>query len=134
MGNGDLGVALKAVDMCNRYGMDVISTSECISFAMECHERGIISRDEADGLDLGWGNATILALVEKIAQREGFGDVLADGVRSAAARIGRGSEGLAMHARASWCSRPTPGASRATRWVSPLRAGEGTTSARPASG
>ncbi|HHV79357.1 MAG TPA: aldehyde ferredoxin oxidoreductase family protein [Firmicutes bacterium] len=100
VGNGDLGLALKGVDLCNRYGMDVISTSECISFAMECAEKGIISAKEADGLDLSWGNGeTILTLIRKIAYREGFGDVLADGVRAAAEKIGRGSEELAMHVK-----------------------------------
>lgn len=100
VGNGDLGVALKAIDLCNRYGIDVITTSECISFAMECAEKGIISSQEADGLDLSWGNPdTILTLVHKIAKREGFGDVLADGVRAAARKIGRGSEELAMHVK-----------------------------------
>ncbi|MGB9867018.1 MAG: aldehyde ferredoxin oxidoreductase family protein [Bacillota bacterium] len=100
VGNADLGVALKAIDLCNRYGMDVITTSECISFAMECAEREIISSQEADGLDLSWGNpTTILNLIHKIARREGFGDVLADGVRAAARKIGRGSEELAMHVK-----------------------------------
>ncbi|MGE5543199.1 MAG: aldehyde ferredoxin oxidoreductase family protein, partial [Bacillota bacterium] len=100
VGNGDIGVTLKAIDLCNKYGMDVISVSECISFTMECAEEGIISEKEADGLDLRWGNRdTILGLIQKIARREGFGDTLADGVRPAAARIGRGSERLAMHVK-----------------------------------
>ena len=100
VGNTDLALGLKGVDLCNRYGMDVIGTSEVISFAMELRERGVISDAEADGLELTWGNGrTILALVEKIARREGFGDVLADGVRAAATRIGRGSEALAMHVK-----------------------------------
>ena len=98
VGVGDLAAALKGIDLCNRLGMDVIGTSEAISFAMELHQRGIISREEADGLDLSWGNVdTVLALTRKIAYREGFGDVLADGVRAAAAKIGRGSERYAMH-------------------------------------
>ncbi|MHB0885548.1 MAG: aldehyde ferredoxin oxidoreductase family protein [Bacillota bacterium] len=100
VGNTDLALGLKAVDLCNRYGMDVIGTSEVISFAMELRERGIISDAEADGLELTWGNGqTILALIDKVARREGFGDVLADGVRAAAARIGRGSEVYAMHVK-----------------------------------
>lgn len=98
VGVGDLAAALKGVDLCNRLGMDVIGTSEAISFAMELYQRGIISREEADGLDLSWGNVdTVLTLTRKIAYREGFGDVLADGVRAAAEKIGRGSERYAMH-------------------------------------
>jgi len=65
---------------------------------MECYENGLISRDETDGLDLTWGNAdALVSLVEKMARREGLGDVLADGVEKAARHIGRGSEKYAMH-------------------------------------
>ncbi len=100
VGNDDLALALKAIDMANRYGMDAIALTECISFAMECYERGLLSPQEVDGLDLTWGNGqAILALVEKVAHREGFGDLLADGVRAAAERIGRGSAELAMHVK-----------------------------------
>jgi len=93
VGNGDLDLALKANDMCNRLGLDALTTAECISWAMELHERGMLSREEADGLDLSWGNGeSILALIEKIAHREGFGDLLADGSRAAAEKLGRGLE------------------------------------------
>ena len=91
VGNGDLPLALYAVDRCNRLGLDAISTSEVIAWAMELGERGLLSPDEADGLDLTFGcGETILALIEKIASRAGFGDILADGVRAAAAKLGRG--------------------------------------------
>ncbi|HEY65700.1 MAG TPA: aldehyde ferredoxin oxidoreductase family protein [Caldilineae bacterium] len=100
VGNNDLALGLKCVDLANRYGMDAIALSEVISWAMECYQRGILSRDEADGLDLTWGNGeTILALIHKIAHREGFGDMLADGVKRAAERLGRGSEEIAMHGK-----------------------------------
>ena len=93
VGNGDLGVALKANDLCNKLGLDALTTAECISWAMELYERGLLKRSEADGLDLSWGNEeTILTLIEKIAHREGFGDTLADGSRDAAAKLGRGLE------------------------------------------
>lgn len=93
VGNKDLGVALRANDMCNRFGLDALTTGECISWAMELHEKGLLKRDEADGLDLTWGNGdTILTLIEKIARREGFGDILADGSREAARKIGRGMD------------------------------------------
>lgn len=100
VGNGDLALALHCVDLANRYGMDAITLSEVISWAMECSEKGILSRAEAGGLDLSWGNGeTIIALIHQIARREGFGDVLADGVRRAAERLGRGSAELAMHSK-----------------------------------
>ncbi len=100
VGNSDLPLALKCVDLANRYGMDAISLTEVISWAMECYQRGILSSEEADGLCLEWGNAeTILTLIHKVAHREGFGDLLADGVRKAAQRLGRGSETIAMHGK-----------------------------------
>ncbi len=99
VGNNDLALTLKCIDLCNRYGMDAISLTEVISWAMECHQRGLLSREEADGLDLSWGNGeTILALIHKVAHREGFGDMLADGVVAAARRLGRGSE-IALHSK-----------------------------------
>jgi len=99
VGNGDLALALKCVELANRYGMDAIALSEVIAWAMECTQRGLLSASEADGLDLSWGNGeTILALIHKVARREGFGDLLADGVRAAAEKLGRGAE-LAMHGK-----------------------------------
>ncbi len=99
VGNGDLPLALYAVDRCNRLGLDAISTSEVIAWAMECSELGLITREEAGGLDLSFGaGETILALIEAIARRAGFGDLLADGVRAAARRLGRGEE-IAMHVK-----------------------------------
>jgi len=100
VGNDDLALALKCVDLANRYGLDAIALSEVISWAMECHQRGLLSREEADGLELVWGNGdAILTLIHKVANREGFGDLLADGVRRAAERLGRGSEEFAMHGK-----------------------------------
>ncbi len=100
VGNDDLALALKCVDLSNRYGLDAITLSELISWAMECYATGLLSRPEADGLDLAWGNGeAILALIHKVARREGFGDFLADGVMRAAERLGRGSEEIAMHGK-----------------------------------
>ncbi|MFB0543725.1 MAG: aldehyde ferredoxin oxidoreductase C-terminal domain-containing protein, partial [Candidatus Bathyarchaeia archaeon] len=93
VGNRDLNVTLKAVDMCNRLGLDALTTAECISWAMELYEKGLLDKSEADGLDLSWGNGeAILTLIEKIARREGFGDILADGSRAAAEKLGRGMD------------------------------------------
>jgi len=100
VGVNDVKATLKGVDLCNRYGMDVISTSECISFSMELYERGILTKEDVDGLELSWGNeGAILELAEKIGRREGFGDLLADGVRSAAERIGGEAQRYAMHVK-----------------------------------
>lgn len=91
VGNGDLQLALAAHDLCNRLGMDAITTTEMISFTMECRELGLLSPADADGLSLEWGNpATIMGLTRKIAAREGIGDLLARGVRAAAREIDGG--------------------------------------------
>lgn len=84
--------------LCNNYGLDTISAGGTIAFAIECYEKGIISKDETDGIALEWGNhRAIVEMTEKLAKREGFGDILADGVKVAAEKIGNGSEKFAMH-------------------------------------
>jgi len=98
--NPRLDVIIKANDLCDRLGLDSISTSRSISFLMELAQRGIVDAADADGLDLSWGRAdTILELVQRIARREGVGAVLAEGVRRAAAQIGRGAEQYAMEVK-----------------------------------
>ncbi|MDR3565813.1 MAG: aldehyde ferredoxin oxidoreductase family protein [Negativicutes bacterium] len=100
VGVSDIGAALKGVDLCNRYGMDVISTSECISFAMEMYQRGMITQADTGGLDLVWGNSeAVLTLITQIAHRQGFGDLLADGVVKAAERLGADTAKYAMHVK-----------------------------------
>jgi aldehyde:ferredoxin oxidoreductase len=70
-----------------------------VAFAIECVEQGILSKKDVDGLDLSWGNGeAVLALIEKMIAREGIGDLLADGVKAAAAKIGKGAEAYAIHA------------------------------------
>lgn len=96
----NLEAAIKANDLCNRYGIDTISTGGTIGMAMECYENGLITKDETDGIELTWGNsAAVVAMVEKIGRREGFGAVLADGTGKAVERIGRGSEKYAVAIR-----------------------------------
>ncbi|MBN2243486.1 MAG: aldehyde ferredoxin oxidoreductase family protein [Acidobacteria bacterium] len=98
--NDNLESVIKANDICNRYGIDTISTGTAIAFAMECYENGLISPGDAGGLDLTWGNAeAVVALTERIAKREGLGAVLSDGPSKAAERIGKGSEKFAMAVR-----------------------------------
>ena len=89
----DLPAISKANELCNKYGMDTISCGATISWAYEAFNEGKLTLDDTDGLDLTWGNAELMvALVEKIAKREGFGDVLAEGSERAAKKIGRGTE------------------------------------------
>jgi len=96
--NDDLLSIVKLTDICNRSGLDTISTGSTIAFAMECFEKGIISTADTDGIELTWGNAeAMIAMVDKMVRREGLGDILADGVRVAAEKIGRGANECAMH-------------------------------------
>ncbi len=96
--NNDIFTVIKANDICNRYGIDTISTGNVIAFAMECYEQGIITKQDTDGIELKWGNGpAIVAMVEKIAEREGFGAILADGVKRSAERIGHRADEFAIH-------------------------------------
>jgi aldehyde:ferredoxin oxidoreductase len=96
--NDNVEAVIRANEICNLYGMDTIAVGNVIALAMECYEKGVIGKKDADGLDLSWGNAeAMVSLTEKMARREGFGAVLADGPRAAADRIGRGSGKWAMH-------------------------------------
>ena len=84
----------------DEYGLDSMSAGVTIAFAMELFERGIITTKDTDGLDLRFGNhEAMVELLRMMGEREGFGDVLSDGVRMAAQRIGRGSERYAMHVK-----------------------------------
>ncbi len=106
-GVSDLQAVAKAGELCNAYMLDSISCGMTISFAMECFEHGLLTLDDTGGLDLRFGNAEVmLKTIELIAHREGIGDLLAEGSRRAAEKIGgdamffaiqvKGQE-LAMH-------------------------------------
>lgn len=98
--NHNMDAAIHSTWLCNELGLDTISTGAMIAFAMDCYEQGLLSGEEVDGLDLSWGNAEVLpVLVRKIAGREGLGDLLAEGVRNAAQKIGKGAEDLAIHVK-----------------------------------
>ena len=100
IGVSDTEAVLKANELCNTLGMDTISVGSAIGFLFECQERGVLSPGQVGGLKLAWGNAeTALSLVHMIAYREGLGDLLAEGVRSAARTIGHGSEAWAIESK-----------------------------------
>jgi aldehyde:ferredoxin oxidoreductase len=93
-----LDAIIKAMDLCNYYGVDSISTGVIAGFAMDCYETGILTQQDTGGIDAKFGNAeAMVQLVEKIGKREGIGEVLADGVKFAAEKIGKGSDRLALH-------------------------------------
>jgi aldehyde:ferredoxin oxidoreductase len=82
LGSGDLESAIYATELCNRYGIDTISAGSYIAWAMELYQRKIID-DSTVGYPLHWGDQTaIIKMIHQIARREGFGDVLAEGVRA----------------------------------------------------
>jgi len=94
----DPAAILKIFEQISLLGLDNDFTGVVISWAQDCFDRGILTRDDTDGLDLTWGNASaVVELVKKIAYREGFGDLLARGVREASEEIGKGSDHIAIH-------------------------------------
>ncbi len=96
--NSNLESIIKANDICNRYGVDTISAGATMAFAIECYERGLITKADTGGIEMTWGNhKSIVAMTEKMVKREGFGDVLADGVNLAAQKIGKDASQYAMH-------------------------------------
>lgn len=96
-GIDDLKIIAKANELCNKYGLDTISTGSSIAFAMECFSRRILTKDDFDGIEVSFGNGeAALQLIEKIAKREGIGDLLAEGTERASKKIGKGSEEFVM--------------------------------------
>ena len=96
--NDNLDSLILASDICNRQGVDTISAGAAVAFTIECFENGILTTEDTDGLEMRWGDAkAIIAMTDKLVRREGFGDIIADGVKLAAERIGKGSEKFAMH-------------------------------------
>ncbi|MFH1650543.1 MAG: aldehyde ferredoxin oxidoreductase family protein [Chloroflexota bacterium] len=91
---------IAADELCDDFGMDTISTGSSIGFAFELYEKGILTKKDVDGLELTYGNdRAMVELVKKIGNREGIGDLLAEGTRRAAATIGKGAEHYAIHVK-----------------------------------
>lgn len=88
-------------ERCNELGMDSISLGGVLGFAVEAYEKGAISREDLGGNDIGWGKVEKLAkLIDDIAHRNGrVGAVLAEGVRIASEKLGKGSKEYAVHAK-----------------------------------
>jgi len=97
-GVSDLGAITKAVELCDTLGIDTISAGVTVSWAMEAYERGLITREDCDGIDLRFGNAEgMIEAVRRMCLREGnLGALIADGAARAAEKTGQGSEKFAM--------------------------------------
>jgi len=99
-GVNDMFATAKGHEMCNRLGLDTISTGLTIAFAMECYEKGLITKDDTDGIELNFGNGdAMIRMIEKIAYRDGFGDVLAEGSWKVAQDMGNGAEKYSISAK-----------------------------------
>jgi aldehyde:ferredoxin oxidoreductase len=92
-GVDSLEAACLANQLCNQYGLDSISCGATIAWAMDCYEQGLITKQDTGGIELTFGSAgAMLQMIELIAKREGFGDLLAEGSARAAEELGRGTE------------------------------------------
>lgn len=96
----DLEAVAKAHELCNRYGLDVLSTGAVIGFALEAAERGILRDAQGRKIDLDWGDGkSIVNMVESIGRRENLGYLFGEGVMRASAEIGEGCEAFALHVK-----------------------------------
>jgi aldehyde:ferredoxin oxidoreductase len=125
-----LETVLAANHLVNKYGLDTLETGNIIAWAMELYEKGIINEKDTDGLPLEWGNSeALLQMIHKIAKREGFGNMLAEGMKPAIAKIGPESAYYAIHIKGMGNlhsdERPTPsfalGIATSTRGADHLR-------------
>lgn len=96
----DLEVIAKAHQICEEYGMDTLSAGCTMAFAMECYEKGLIKKEDTEGIELNFGEGEgMLKVLEKIGRREGIGELLAEGTKRIAAKLGGGSEDFAMNVK-----------------------------------
>jgi aldehyde:ferredoxin oxidoreductase len=99
-GISDINAITMANYLCNEYGLDTISTGSTIAFSMECYQRGILTKEDTGGLEINFGDPDVIVdLVEKIAHRDGIGNLLAEGTRVMADKLGQGSQHFAMHVK-----------------------------------
>src|SRR5512139_1643767 len=100
VGNSNLASIVKANELCNRLGLDTYSTGGVLGFVFELYQRGILGEKEMDGLELNWGEYKAqLELIRRFAYREGVGDLLAEGVKRIADRVGEGAEKYAIQVK-----------------------------------
>ena len=98
--NDNLEAVCWANDLCNRYGLDTISAGSAIAFAMEAYEKGLITKADAGGMDLSWGNVdSILELTKLMGEGQGLGQLLGKGVKRAAEEMGHGAHDFAVHVK-----------------------------------
>lgn len=95
-----LPAVIAADRLCDEYGIDTISAGVSIAWAMEAYEKGMLTKDDTDGIELTWGNhAAVIEMLRKISYREGIGDLLGQGTRKASEKVGKGSDAFAMQVK-----------------------------------
>jgi aldehyde:ferredoxin oxidoreductase len=100
LGIDDLKAIVKGNELCNAASIDTISAGGVIAFCMEAFERGLLTKEQTDGIEMTWGNAdAMLTCIRKIIERDGFGDILARGINHVAKWVGKGSEKFAMQVK-----------------------------------
>lgn len=98
IGSDEIGATILGNHLCDELGLDTMSMGSAAGFAYELYEKDFLNKKETGGLELTWGNhRAMIELIKKTAYRQGLGDLLADGVRKAAERLGRGADYYAMH-------------------------------------
>ncbi|TFG66510.1 MAG: hypothetical protein E4H27_09875 [Anaerolineales bacterium] len=96
----DINAVVKMNDLCNRLGLDTITTSGVIAFATEALERGLLTLEDTEGINLAWGDPEpVIALIPLIAQRKGLGDLLSQGSRAVAQTMGPEAQSFVMHVK-----------------------------------
>ena len=126
-GVSDMNAITMANYKCNEYGLDTISMGATIAFAMECYEKGILTSRETDGREFRFGDADLIVdLVGMTARREGVGDLLAEGTRGMAARLGKSSDHFAMNVKGLELPAYDPRAAKITGlgYVTAIRGGD----------
>jgi aldehyde:ferredoxin oxidoreductase len=99
-GVADMNAITMANYLCNEYGLDTISAGSSIAFAMECYEKRIMTKEDTGGVEFKFGDAElVVGLIEKIANRDEIGDLLAEGTKAMSEKLGKGSEHFAMHVK-----------------------------------
>ncbi|MFQ6040903.1 MAG: aldehyde ferredoxin oxidoreductase family protein [Candidatus Poribacteria bacterium] len=89
IGNTDAGAVVMLTNLTDRLGLDVNESGWVMAWVMECYEKGLLTKDDTDGLEMTWGNVeAVRSMLHKIAARDGFGDLLAEGVKRASEEIG----------------------------------------------
>jgi aldehyde:ferredoxin oxidoreductase len=132
IGNTEVASAMMLTNVVDRLGLEINETGWVIGLAMECYEKGLVTKKDTDGLEMTWGNVeAVRALLHKIAHRQGFGDILAEGVMRAAVKIGGEAADFAIHTKSGNTPRGYDHRAYWTEMFDKLTSNTGTLESRP---